>query len=98
MSRNMPSISDLKWPRIQTELNEFGCARVGAFLTSGECDALVRGYDDEAAFRSRVVMAQHAFGRGEYKYYAYPLPPLIAKLRRKLYPPLAEIANDWETR
>jgi len=102
MSRDMTMISDrissLNWACIHAELNEFGCAAVGAVLTPAECEDLVRGYDDETTFRSRVVMAQHAFGRGEYKYYAYPLPPLIAELRAKLYPPLAEIANDWETR
>ena len=101
MNGNAPPISDrvasLDWPRIQAELNEYGCAPVGAILTSAECTELVRGYDDEAAFRSRVVMAQHAFGRGEYKYYDYPLPHPVAELRLNLYPRLAVIANHWES-
>ena len=59
------------------------------------CDALAKGYDDEDAFRSRIVMAQHGFGRGEYKYFAYPLPPVVSELRGALYPALADIANPW---
>ena len=90
-------VESLEWPRIQAELNEYGCASVGAMLTPAECAELVRGYDNEGAFRSRVVMAEHAFGRGEYKYYAYPLPHPIAELRLNLYPRLAEIANHWES-
>lgn len=90
-------VSALEWSRIQTELDEFGCASIGAVLSPEECADLVRGYDDERAFRSRVVMAQHAFGRGEYKYYAYPLPQPIAELRRSFYPRLAIVANHWES-
>ncbi len=59
------------------------------------CQSMVALYDDEARFRSRVVMARHNFGSGEYKYFAYPLPRPVAELRATLYPPLAAVANDW---
>ncbi|PYS56182.1 MAG: proline hydroxylase [Acidobacteria bacterium] len=102
MRESLPPISErvalLDWPRIESELNEYGCATIGALLTPAECTELAGGYDDEAAFRSRVVMAQHAFGRGEYKYYAYPLPHPIAALRLHFYPRLAGIANRWESK
>ena len=64
-------------------------------LGSGDCASLSECYDDDSLFRSRVVMARHGFGRGEYRYFAYPLPGTIAALRAALYPPLAEIANRW---
>ena len=64
-------------------------------LGARDCRALVRSYDDRALFRSRVVMARHGFGRGEYSYFAYPLPERVAALRESLYPPLAEVANRW---
>src|SRR5439155_13265508 len=91
-------VASLEWSRIEAELNEYGCATLGRLLTPAECAELVRGYADEAAFRSRVVMAQHGFGRGEYKYYAYPLPSPVAALRLNLYPCLAAIANGWESK
>src|SRR5262249_48894845 len=64
-------------------------------LSPAECKSLVGMYEEEERFRSRIVMARHGFGRGEYKYFGYPLPELIARLRMTLYPPLAEIANRW---
>jgi hypothetical protein len=67
-------------------------------LTPAECEALVGLYDREAGFRSRVVMARHGFGRGEYKYFDYPLPPLVAALRRSLFPHLADTAERWSAR
>jgi hypothetical protein len=88
-------IASLDWTRIRAELEEFGCARTGPILTPPECGALIAGYDRDAAFRSRVVMARHGYGRGEYRYFAYPLPPIVASLRSALYPRLAPIANHW---
>jgi uncharacterized protein len=85
----------LDWPRIADELATHGCATTGALLSPEECIALVQTYAEDAPFRSRVIMARHGFGRGEYKYFAYPLPELVATLRAALYPPLAAIANAW---
>jgi uncharacterized protein len=85
----------LDWASIAAELDERGCATVPALLDQAECASLASIYDDDARFRSRVAMARHGFGRGEYKYLAYPLPPLVASLRARLYPPLAGIANRW---
>jgi hypothetical protein len=90
------NLDGLDWGRIAAELDERGCATTGPILTAGECEALIAAYDDEARFRSRVVMARHNYGRGEYKYFAYPLPTTVAALREALYPPLARIANRWE--
>ncbi|MGH6981802.1 MAG: 2OG-Fe(II) oxygenase [Stellaceae bacterium] len=84
------------WEDIETELNERGCSVISNLLTPDACVALAALYDDDARFRSRVVMARHNFGRGEYKYFSYPLPEPVASLRASLYPPLAVIANRWQ--
>src|SRR5437868_181586 len=89
-------IAGLSWPRIEADLNEFGCASTGAVLSIDECAQLVSNYPNDEMFRSKVVMSRHGFGRGEYKYYAYPLPPLIESLRKALYLQLVSIANRWE--
>lgn len=83
------------WPRIESELDDQGCAVMPAFLSAGECRDVAALYAQDERFRSRVVMASHGFGRGEYKYFAYPLPPLVAELRTELYARLAPIANRW---
>ncbi|MBB4019333.1 hypothetical protein GGR16_004384 [Chelatococcus caeni] len=86
------------WPDLTQELDGFGCAVLPGLLSADECTGIAALYDEEAWFRSHIHMARHGFGRGEYKYFRYPLPDLIAALRTALYPPLAEIANRWNVR
>jgi hypothetical protein len=89
-------VAALDWPGIDAALNAGGYAVIGPLLAEAECAELSTGFDADAAFRNRVVMARHGYGQGEYRYYSYPLPPLIAALRTALYPRLAEVANRWE--
>jgi uncharacterized protein len=79
------------------ELDAQGLCAVEGLLAPAACDALAALYPHDDLFRSRVVMASHGFGRGEYKYFAYPLPELVAQLRTRLYPHLVAIANRWST-
>jgi hypothetical protein len=88
-------VAALDWQAVAASLDAHGCATTGALLTGEECRSLAATYQADEPFRSRVVMARHGFGRGEYKYFAYPLPPLVAELRTALYPKLAGIANRW---
>lgn len=94
-------IDAIDWSRAEDALNAHGCNVLPALLAPDECTALAALYDDPvgdtpgARFRSRIVMARHGFGRGEYKYFAYPLPTDVAALREALYPRLAPIANRW---
>ncbi|MXN65919.1 proline hydroxylase [Stappia sp. GBMRC 2046] len=85
----------LDWPRILADLDAFGFATTGPLLTREECKALAASYEDDSLFRTRIVMARHGFGSGEYKYLAYPLPNLVQSLRTSLYPHLAPLANSW---
>jgi len=85
----------LDWHAIGESLDAHGCATTGPLLSRAECTALAKLYTHDDRFRSRVVMARHGFGRGEYKYFAYPLPRAVATLRTWLYPPLAVLANRW---
>jgi hypothetical protein len=85
----------LDWQQIGHELNESGNAILNGILTPRECGALTSLYANDNGFRSRVVMARHGFGRGEYKYFSYPLPDIIQELRSALYDNLAPIANQW---
>ena len=85
----------MDWRQIEADLDAYGCAVVSGLLSAKECVALAASYDDEAQFRSRVVMARHGFGRGEYKYFRYPLPKAVATLRAEFYPRLAPLANRW---
>jgi len=79
-------------------LDREGWAVLPRLLSDAECDDIAALYAGEAGFRSRVLMARHGFGRGEYRYFSYPLPPLVAMLRERLYPSLAPIANRWHER
>ena len=88
-------IASLDWSALGNDLDVHGCAVTPPLLTVDECHELADLYTADAPFRSRVIMTRHGFGRGEYKYFAYPLPDPIAELRTALYPPLAEIANRW---
>jgi hypothetical protein len=85
----------LDWAGITAELDGHGCAVIGPLLTAESCRSIVALYDSDEIFRSRVIMARHGYGRGEYRYFAYPLPAVVAALRTALYAPLAEVANRW---
>ena len=86
---------EIHWEKVSAGLDERGSAVVERLLSPAQCRALAALYEEERPFRSRVVMARHGFGRGEYKYFDYPLPDLLAQRRTALYPRLAEIANGW---
>jgi uncharacterized protein len=85
----------LDWGRVAHDLDARGSAVLERLLSPEECQALAALYPVDSVFRSRVVMGRHGFGRGEYKYFNYPLPDLIAALRTALYPQLAPLANRW---
>ena len=89
-------VAALDWRRIAAALDEDGCAAAARLLTDADCAELAALYDEAARFRSRVVMARHGYGSGEYKYFAYPLPATVAALRQSLYRHLAPIANRWQ--
>jgi uncharacterized protein len=89
------AIDALDWPAIEAELDAYGCAVAPKLLTAEDCRALAALYPDDAWFRSRIVMGAHGFGRGEYKYFADPLPELVVALRRGLYRRLAPVADRW---
>jgi hypothetical protein len=82
----------------ESELEEHGLVMIPGLVGPDECARLAALYDDPRHFRSRVVMSRHGYGRGEYQYFKYPLPPLVEKLRHALYPRLAPIANRWHER
>jgi uncharacterized protein len=95
MTRSAARIEELDWRQLTRELNDYGNVVLNGVLTQEECEALAGLYSDEGVFRSRVVMERHGFGRGEYKYFSYPLPDIIQELRTTLYCKLAPVANDW---
>ena len=88
-------VDAIDWTQAETDLDVQGCAVLKGLLTSEECRAMAARYPDDAQFRSRVIMGRHGFGRGEYKYFAYPLPSVIGELRPLLYARLRGIANRW---
>ena len=88
-------IAWVDWDGVARDLDAHGCAQLPGLLDPRECDALAALYDQRDGFRSRVVMARHGFGRGEYRYFDHPLPAAVALLRSSLYPHLAPIADRW---
>jgi hypothetical protein len=88
----------IDWTAVATALDAQGWTVLPRLLTGPDCDAVAGRYDRDADFRSRVVMARHGFGSGEYRYFAYPLPGLVEDVRTALYPRLAPIANQWHER
>src|ERR1044072_6970543 len=86
---------DISWTQVWRDLDAEGNAVIKSILATGECDEVRAFYQEEKIFRSNVVMERHGFGRGEYRYFKYPLPKLITALRTSLYPHLVPIANRW---
>jgi hypothetical protein len=91
-------IEMVDWSAAAEQLDESGYAIMAGLLRRPECDAIVSLYDERNRFRSNVVMQRHNFGRGEYRYFDYPLPERVARLRAALYPKLAPVANEWHSR
>ncbi len=91
-------IAAIDWPAVAANLDAQGWAVLPGLLSAPECDATVALYADDALFRNQVVMARYGYGEGDYRYFAYPLAPLVATLRTLLYPRLAPVANGWHER
>lgn len=91
-------VAQADWPALARDLDNQGCAVIEGLLTPQQCAAMAALYPQEQHFRSHIVMARHGFGKGEYRYFRYPLPDLVASLRGVLYPRLAPIANAWNER
>ncbi len=89
------NVEAFDWTAIGDQLHSQGHARIRGLFTPDECRDLAALYEDAGRYRSRVIMARHGFGRGEYQYFAYPLPACVAAWREALYPRLAVIANRW---
>ncbi|WP_051236298.1 2OG-Fe(II) oxygenase [Ottowia thiooxydans] len=89
------TVESYDWTRIEYSLDEHGNAVLPGLLTAQQCQELAALYHRDEGYRSRIVMARHGFGRGEYKYFSYPLPALLEQLRHALYHCLAPIANRW---
>lgn len=88
-------IAALQWDAVERDLGQRGYALAPHLLGGDECDALAALYERDEPFRSRIVMARHGFGNGEYRYFGYPLPPIVAALRSELYARLVPLANRW---
>ena len=97
VKNNAERVEELDWERILHDLDAQGSAIIERLITSAECDTLAQLYPQDRIFRSRVLMAQHGFGQGEYKYFSYPLPDLVDDLRTTIYPRLVPIANRWNS-
>jgi len=90
--------TSLDWARVASDLDARGYAHLGPLISVQDAAALIENYKNEGLYRSHIRMARHGFGQGEYKYFAYPLPGVIAEIRQRLYGPLAQIANGWNGR
>jgi hypothetical protein len=90
------AVAALDWPALAAELDEFGAAVTSPLLSPDQCANLRGDYARDELFRKQIVMARHGYGRGEYKYFDYPLPPVVEALRSALYPRLSEVANRWQ--
>jgi len=88
-------IADVNWQTVTEQMNGKGYALAPRFLDDQSCDKLISNYNNSDLYRKTIVMERHRFGLGEYKYFKYPLPDLIQKLRTEIYPKLAPIANTW---
>jgi len=91
-------VADYDWRELSAELSNYGCAIIKGLLSREECQQMASLYLQQGHFRSHIRMAQHGFGKGEYRYFKYPLPDLLGRLRTALYPRLAAVANDWNER
>lgn len=91
-------IDTLPWPALEHTLDQDGCAILKGLLTARQCRDLAALYAEPTRFRAHVVMARHGFGRGEYRYFSYPLPALVEQLRGALYTRLVPLANRWHER
>jgi len=91
-------VDEVDWTKVYADLDAQGWAIVPKLLSREEADSIAGLYHQEQGFRSQVIMSRHGFGRGEYKYFSYPLPPLIQALRMATYPHLVPIANQWHER
>ncbi len=99
MSRSIQTrVSNVAWGEVETQLSETGFAHTGPLLTQSECEFLTELFSKEGAFRSHIVMERYRFGKGDYKYFRYPLPELVESLRTATYPQLAQIANEWASK
>ncbi|MEO1241283.1 MAG: 2OG-Fe(II) oxygenase [Pseudomonadota bacterium] len=92
------AVKAIDWASVEEGLDAAPYACLGRLLSAAQIKKLIASYDDDSAFRSTITMARYNFGRGEYRYFARPLPDVVAKLRNELYPPLARIANRWAGR
>lgn len=88
-------IASMDWGALSDALDDRGFCVTDRLLDADDCRLLVSAYGDESAYRKTIAMGQHVYGEGEYKYYRYPLPPIVGQLRQAFYPPLASIANRW---
>jgi hypothetical protein len=98
ISETSARVAAYEWQALTGELNQYGCAVLPKLISPEECRKIAALYPDESHFRSRIVMARHGFGLGEYRYFKYPLPDLLHGLRTALYPRLASVANEWNGR